>query len=130
MQKEHDAIMQRLQQSDNILCHNLEYLHFSTKRKNDMFLMSSINRALPMDVRDVGEEYKMWTQSYGTRTPTCPPGLKDWFGNSKKGRSEVWNIQPSIALCGGYDCLAPAFNESSIKLEETKRMFDNVTKRK
>ena len=129
MQKENEAIMQRMQQSDSVLCTNLEFLHFSAKRENDIFQMSSMHRQLPMEVRDVAEEYKMWTQTYATRTPTCPTGIKHRFGNHKKN-SSVWNIEPSIPLCGGYDCLSPAFNDTSMKQERTKKMFDNMTKRK
>jgi hypothetical protein len=130
MQKENEAIMQRMQQSDSVLCTNLEFLHFSTKRENDLFQMSSMNLPLPMKVRDVEEEYKMWTQTYGTRTRTCPKGIQDRFGNNKKANTSVWNIEPSIPLCGGYECLSPAFNETSIKQGPTKKMFDTVTKRK
>jgi hypothetical protein len=130
MQKENEAIMQRMQQSDALLCTNLEFLHFSAKRENDIFQMSAMNRPLPMEVRDVSEEYKMWTQTYGTRTPTCPKGIKERFGNNQKTNSSVWNIEPSIPLCGGYECLVPAFNNTSMKQEPTKKMFDNVTKRK
>lgn len=131
MQKEHEAIMQRLNQSDAILCHNLEHLHFLSKRENDMFIMSTMNRSLPMEVRDVAEEYDMWTQTYGTRTASCPPGFDNRFGNAtKRAPTGVWNIEPSIPLCGGYDCLAPAFNQAPIEQNVTKKLFDNQTKRK
>jgi hypothetical protein len=83
-----------------------------------------------MEVRDVAEEHKMWTQTYATRTPTCPVGIKNRFGNNKRTNSSVWNIEPSIPLCGGYECLSPTFNDTSMKQEGTKRMFDNITKRK
>ncbi len=128
IQRENDAIMKRLEQSDAILCNHLEFLHFSSKRKDDNFLMSTINRALPLNVRDVSEEYKMWTQTFTTRTASCPNGIASRFGNSKKEPTSTWNIEPSPVLCGGYECLAPVFNTTSVP-EQTKKLFDNMTKR-
>lgn len=128
IQREHDAIVQRMQQSDAVLCNHLEFLHFSSKRDNDLFFMSSMERALPMQVRDVSEEYKMWTQTFGTRTPTCTEGLRTRFGNHKKQPSSVWNIEPSIPLCGGYECLSPTFNTTHVS-KTTKKLFNNMTKR-
>lgn len=131
MQQEHESIILRMQQSDAILCNHLENLHFSAKKENDMFLMSSMRRALPMEVRNVNTEYAMWTQTYGTRTPSCPPLIATRGGNAsgkKNGVQGVLHIESGIPLCGGYECLTAQFNDTSMQ-HDTKRFFDNMTKR-
>jgi hypothetical protein len=131
IQQEHDEITQRIKQSDALLCTNLEYLHFIDKRQNDSQLMSQINRALPMEVRNVDKEYDMWTQTYITRSHTCPSNILSRGGNTslkQKNGTSVLSIEPHIPLCGGYECLDDTFNRTSVPYN-TKKLFDNMTKR-
>lgn len=132
IQQQHDEITQRIKQSDSLLCTHLENLHFLSKRENDIQLMLQINRAFPMEVRNVDEEYDMWTQTYITRNHSCPSHILSRGGNTslqqkKNGTSGLY-IEPRIPLCGGYECLDNTFNRTSVPYN-TKKLFDNMTKR-
>ena len=121
IERENEAIKQRMQQSDAVLCTHLEYLHFSTKKQDDLSLISSMTRALPMTIRNVDEEYAMWTQSYATRVPSCPPNVLARGGNAPSSHQ--------MPLCGGYECLTSMYNNTMVQ-KNTKHLFENATKRK
>lgn len=119
IQKENNEIAERLKQSDRILCTHLENLHFTSKRENDLYLMSTCWRSLPMTVRNVEEEYQLWIQSYRTRVPYCSIELAQRYGNTTNKEKE---------LCGGYECVRTPYNNTKVP-DNTRVLFNTMTKR-
>ena len=70
---ETDDILMRMQQSDHILCTNINNLHFSAKQKDDAPFMHAFGRSLPKTIRNVSGEYKLWTDTFTTRFDVRTP---------------------------------------------------------
>ena len=119
IQKENDEIAERLKQSDRILCTHLENLHFNSKRENDLYLMSTCWRSLPMNVRNVEKEYQLWIQSFKTRVPYCSFELAQRYGNGTNKEK---------TLCGGYECVRQPYNNTKVP-DNTRVLFNTMTKR-
>lgn len=139
IQNEISEIHSRLQQSDTLLCGNIENLQFSHKRDNDLSYMYNLSRSMPNRIRNVGEEYQMWTQSFKTRVADCTDDILKRGGN---------DVIPNLSQCGGYECFKPSYtNEYQIvpcknnsfrnylvnDLEKvctsSHQLFNNITKR-
>lgn len=71
-----------IQQSDAILCGNIEYLQFKHKKETDLTLMKSFRPAVPCGIRDVRQEYKLWTETFGTKMATCDEAIMTRGGNN------------------------------------------------
>jgi hypothetical protein len=99
---EMQEMMNRMQQSDNITCHNVENLQFAHKRENDMAFMQAFAKPLPNNIRNVTSEYDLWTQSFQTRVATCDKDIIKRGGN---------NVVPSLNMCGGYECFKPCYTK-------------------
>jgi hypothetical protein len=71
-----------LQQSDAMLCMNIEYLQFKHKKETDMGIMNSFYPSVPCGIRNVGEEYKLWTETFGTKVASCDEQIMTRGGNN------------------------------------------------
>lgn len=69
-------------QSDAILCKNIEFLQFQHKKETDLMLMNSFSPFAHCGIRDVGKEYKLWTDTFGTKTATCDENIMTRGGNN------------------------------------------------
>jgi hypothetical protein len=99
--EDYNDIMKRMQQSDLIICNNLEKLHYDTKKENDNTFMQNFNKPIPNTIRDVSQEYEMWTETYATRNPYCGSLIVTRAGNNNGLTSKV------TPLCAGYECFMP-----------------------
>jgi hypothetical protein len=132
-------IYSRLQQSDTILCNNIENLQFSHKRENDLRYMYNLSRTMPNKIKNVAEEYQMWTQSFRTRVADCTDTILNRGGNV---------VVKPFTNCAGYECFQPCytkeltyvpcknntFKNHLVKDDEkvctsNHQLFNNVTKR-
>lgn len=109
-------IHSRLQQSDILLCNNIENLQFSHKRENDMSYMYNLSRTMPNKIRNVTEEYQMWTQSLKTRVADCTNDIIKRGGN---------NVVPSLTQCGGYECFKPCYTQTFQTIPCKNNTFKN-----
>ena len=109
-------IFLRLQQSDSILCNNIENLQFSHKRDNDISYMYNLSRTNPHKLRDVSEEYQMWTQSLQTRVANCTNEIFKRGGN---------NVIPILTQCAGYECFKPCYTEEFQSIPCKNNTFNN-----
>lgn len=139
IQNEMNDIYSRLQQSDIILCNNIENLQFSHKRENDLSYMYKLSQTMPNKIRNVAHEYQMWTQSFKTRVADCTNDILKRGGN---------NVVPSLTQCAGYECFKPCYakefqtipcknntfrnhlvNDDNKVCTLSHQLFNNVTKR-
>ncbi len=140
IENEMNDIISRLQQSDTILCNNIENLQFSHKRENDLAYMYKLSRSMPNRIRNVTEEYQMWTQSFKTRVANCSEDILKRGGN---------DVIPNLTQCAGYECLLKPCYTHEYQIEPCKnnsfknylvnddlkvctlshQLFNNVTKR-
>lgn len=107
----------RIEQSDYILCKNIQNLHFKHKRESDLPYMSLLSKPLPCCIRDVSEEYQMWTDSYATRNPYCNESIVTRGGNNKKGGK--------TQVCRGYECLKGPYSHNFLLTPCTQNTFQN-----
>lgn len=139
IENEMKDIYTRLHQSDTLLCNNIENLQFSHKRENDLSYMYSLSRTMPNRIRNVGDEYQMWTQSFRTRVADCTDDILKRGGN---------NIVPPLSQCAGYECFKACHtkefqtipcknnshrnylvNDSQKVCALSHQLFNNLTKR-
>ena len=139
IENEMNEIHLRLLQSDTLLCNNIENLQFSHKRENDLSYMYNLSRTMPNRIRNVSEEYQMWTQSLKTRVAGCSADVMKRGGN---------DVIPNLTQCGGYECFKPCYTgeyqmvpcknntfKNHLVNDDTKvcttshQLFNNVTKR-
>lgn len=106
-----------LKQSDYILCKNIQDLQFKHKRENDVKFMSLLSKPLPCCIRDVNEEYKIWTDTFKTRTPNCSEIIATRGGNNKKSGVDK--------QCGGYECYQGKYNNNFLLLPCKENTFQN-----
>jgi hypothetical protein len=71
-----------LEQSDAILCRNVENLQFQHKKETDGSFMNAFFPSVPCGIRDIREEYKLWTETFGTRPATCDENIMTRGGNN------------------------------------------------
>lgn len=103
IENEINEIVSRLQQSDTVLCNNIENLQFAHKRENDLSYMYRLSRSMPNKIRNVSDEYQMWTQTFKTRVADCTDGILNRGGN---------DVKPNLTQCVGYECFkSPYTNE-------------------
>jgi hypothetical protein len=114
--QEMQEIESRLQQSDYILCKNIQSLHFVHKKESDGPFMDLLSRPLPSKIRNVVEEHKMWTQTYQTRVPQCNELIASRGGN---------NVSKSYSAYGGYECFSPQLMNDWIMEPCKKNTFQN-----
>lgn len=117
-QLEEQEQQNRLQQSDLILCQNIENLQFTHKRENDMSYMLPMSRPLNNQIRDVKQEHTMWTQTFGTRVATCTDATLTRGGNNPIPA-------PRNNLCAGYECFAPAYTKNFMMVPCKENTFKN-----
>jgi hypothetical protein len=106
----------RLQMSDFILCKNIQNLQFQHKRENDVPFMDLLSRPLPSKIRNVEEEYQMWTQTFATRIPQCNESIASRGGNNV--------AKPYKAPCG-YECFSPELMKEWVIEPCKKNTFQN-----
>ena len=139
MDLESREIMERMAQSDNIVCTNIEFLNFKDKRENELPYMHLLSKPIPNEIRNVSSEQQMRTDTFKTRVYTCDENVLLRGGNG---------IARKIPNCGGFECFAPQYtkeymivpskhnsfqnfiveNNKNIKTNH-HQLFDNVTKR-
>lgn len=102
IEKEMQDIYTRFQQSDTLLCNNIENLQFSHKRENDLSYMYNLSRTMPNRIRNIAEEYQMWTQSFKTRVADCTTDIIKRGGN---------NVVPPLTQCAGFECFKPCYTQ-------------------
>lgn len=106
----------RLMQSDTLLCTNIENLQFSHKRDNDLSYIYPLSRTMPNKIRNVAEEYQMWTQSFKTRVANCTEDILKRGGN---------DVVPSLTQCGGYECFRPCYTKEVQTIPCKNNTFKN-----
>ena len=116
IENETNEIISRLQQSDNVLCNNIENLQFTHKRENDRSYMYKLSRSMPNKLRNVDEEYQMWTQSFKTRVANCTDDILKRGGN---------DVIPSLSLCAGYECFKPCYTQEYQMVPCKNNSFQN-----
>lgn len=115
-------MMQRMQQSDNLVCTNVQSLHFTHKQNSDQKYMATLSKPLPNQIRNVATEYIMWTQTFTDRIPTCTQGIIKRGGNG-----EVYASRPVLGV-QSYQGHPLIFKEKSEYLN-VHQPFDNMTRR-
>lgn len=88
---------ERMLQSDTMICTNVESLHFKHKAETDRLFMHPLNRPIPCCIRDIGKESKMFTDTFGTRTSKCTPGVMT------RGNNHPKTAKPYDSTLVGYD---------------------------
>jgi hypothetical protein len=116
IEQEMAEMMERMNQSDAIVCTNIERLHFSHKRENDVPFMQLLSQPLPNKIRNVGSEYEMFTQTFGTRLANCSQDILRRGGN---------NVVPNLSMCGGYECFQPNFTREYQMIPCKQNSFQN-----
>lgn len=125
-----------LQQSDAMLCRNVENLQFKHKRETDVSLMNTFRPAVPCRIRDVQQEYKLWTETFGTRPATCDEMIMTRGGNNH-GYHGGFNPELKNKNCEFLmdPCSQNTFKnhlvEDDVKTCTLRhQMFNNITKRR
>ena len=129
-------------QSDEFLCYHIQNLQFKHKTENDKAFMHAFPWSLPHVVRDVDCEFKLLTESYGTRKASCDDAI----------RTRGYNVTKPLTdgkKCVGYDCFDKKYScdflldpcqttgpPTHLVQDEKKicsmrhQLFNNVTKRR
>ncbi len=81
IEQEQQEMLQRMQQSDNIICTNVQRLQFTHKKDSDQAYMAWLSRSMPNKIRDVSAEDVMWKQTYSFNAATCTPDILKRGGN-------------------------------------------------
>jgi hypothetical protein len=116
IENEMNEMMNRINQSDKILCHNIENLHFAHKRDNDTSYMFGLSRTMPNKIRDVSQEYQMLTHTFATRVANCTEDILKRGGN---------NVVPDLSSCGGYECFKPCYTKEYQMIPCKENTFKN-----
>lgn len=122
IEQEMQEMLQRMQQSDSVLCTNVQSLHFTHKQNSDQKYMATLAKPLANQIRNVATEYTMWTQTYTDRIPTCTPGIIQRGGNAI--------VLPTRPLIGiqSYQGHPLIFKEKNAYFN-VHNPFDNMTRR-
>lgn len=117
-QLEETDMLDRMQQSDDVLCHNIQNLQFAHKRENDVAYMLHLSKPLNNQIRDVKSEYNLWTQTFATRVATCTDDIVTRGGNNK-----IPPVQNN--LCSGYECFTKPYTSEYMMLPCKQNTFKN-----
>lgn len=122
IEQEMQEMLQRMQQSDNVLCANVQSLHFTHKHNSDQKYMATLAKPIANQIRNVGTEYTMWTQTYTDRIPTCTPGILQRGGNGT-----IAFARPLVGV-QSYQGHPLIFKEKN-EYVNVHHPFDNMTRR-
>lgn len=123
------------EKSDAMLCRNIEYLQFQHKRQTDQNMMGAFYPSVPCGIRDVSREYKLWTETFGTKVATCDETIMTRGGNNHgyyRYNPDVTNKNCEFLL---DPCPKNTFKNYLIQDHEKicslrHQTFNNVTKRR
>ena len=122
--------------SDAILCNNIEFLQFKHKKETDLNFMNSFKVSTPCGIRDVSKEYKLWTETFGTKVATCDEIIMTRGGNNHGYNGD---FQPDVNNKACEYLMNPCQKNTfrNHLVEDTEKvcslrhqMFNNNTKRR
>lgn len=122
IKQETQEMMLRMNQSDTLLCNNINHLHIGHQQNSQQGYISIMSKPLAYHIRNVADEYTMWTNTYTDRVRTCTPDILKRGGNG---------VVPVLQQRLGNECLQThplIYKEKSCYISK-HQPFDNMTRR-
>lgn len=120
---------QRLQESDHMLCTNIESLQFKHKYESDVPFMQLLSKPIPNCIRDVTQEHTMWTQTFKTRTPGCSLDLIMTRGGNASGMKQKTQSEFLMPPCWTNTFQNYLVEDDKKVCSKSHQLFNNLTRR-
>jgi hypothetical protein len=122
IEQEMQEMMERMHQSDSVVCTNVQNLHSTHMYHSDQKYMAGLTMPIANQIRNVATEHTLWTQTFTDRFATCTQGIIKRGGNG-----EMSPVKPLVGT-NSYNTHPLILKEKNCYLD-VHLPFDNMTRR-